>query len=83
MVGLMIIFSGSKMWWKNGLAHRVNGPAIDNVGGDKFWMQQNQLHRINGPAVTRSDNSVEYWVNGNIVTEFESMFISNQGFPNG
>ncbi|MFL9610951.1 hypothetical protein ACKF11_12770 [Methylobacillus sp. Pita2] len=49
------------IWYKNGLMHRDNGPAVELVttGGDirKSWYRNGLRHRTDGPAhqVTRED----------------------------
>lgn len=43
---------GNKHWKnKEGLFHRVDGPAVENVNGGKYWLQNGKFHRIDGPAV--------------------------------
>jgi hypothetical protein len=41
---------GSKLWYKDGVLHREDGPAIEHANGDKFWYRDGKLHRLDGPA---------------------------------
>jgi antitoxin component YwqK of YwqJK toxin-antitoxin module len=39
-------------YYKNGLLHRENGPAIEwFVDGTKMWFIKNERHNENGPAI--------------------------------
>lgn len=40
-----------KSWYKNGLLHREDGPAIEYETGEKHWYINGLLHRDDGPAV--------------------------------
>jgi len=51
----------TRIWYKHGVIHRDNGPALVRENGDQLWIRNNQLHRINGPAVTYIDGSAEWW----------------------
>jgi hypothetical protein len=63
-----------KRWYKNGLLHREDGPAIERSNGTKFWYIKDNLYREDGPAVESNKISewfqygangiVEHWVNG-------------------
>ena len=41
---------GNKAWYQNGLLHRLDGPAIEDIYGDKMWCQNGLRHRLDGPA---------------------------------
>ena len=47
--------NGNKYWYKNGLLHRTDGPAVERADGNKSWWQNDKLHRTDGPAVERAD----------------------------
>ena len=56
-----------KVYIKDGLKHRLNGPAeIHLNSGKKIWFKMGKKHRIGGPAVEYPDKpeSNEYWVDG-------------------
>ena len=56
---------GNKRWRnKNGVFHRLDGPAVEPSNGDKQWYLNGVLHREGGPAIERSDGSKEWWLNG-------------------
>ena len=42
--------------------------------GSKLWDSSGFSHRLNGPAVIWADGTIEYWLNGKPVTEYEIMF---------
>ena len=69
--------NGSQFWAYHGLLHRSNGPAIVDLARNisSYWAN-GKCHRLDGPARTLADGSVEYWVNGCKLTEFEFMFIN-------
>ena len=75
--------NGDHEWWVNGNIHRLNGPARiwgnDIFGSNNIeWWKNGVVHRLNGPAITRPSGAVEYWIDGNYVTEYELMFLSHQ-----
>jgi hypothetical protein len=39
-------------WYRNGLIHRDDGPAIIYHNGGEVWYQNGQIHREEGPAYT-------------------------------
>jgi hypothetical protein len=56
---------GSKMWKnKEGLYHRENGPAVENINGDKEWYVNGQLHREDGPACEYANGDNLWYING-------------------
>jgi hypothetical protein len=54
---------GTKYWFKNGIFHREDGPAVEYTDGSKYWYQYGYLHRIDGPAVKMSDGYKLYFLN--------------------
>ncbi len=59
-----IMNDGTQEWWKNGLRHRENGPAILYPDGGEEWWFNGQLHRQDGPAVITADGEKSWWVHG-------------------
>lgn len=61
-------------WYKNGVLHRENGPAVVNywLGKKKYleeWYKGGQLHREDGPALVEYNEegqkiTEEYYLNG-------------------
>jgi len=41
---------GAVFYYKNGLLHREDGPAIEYPNGGKSWYKNGKLHREDGPA---------------------------------
>lgn len=52
--------SGSKVWYRYGGKHRVNGPAAIFVTGEIGYYEYGLLHRYNGPALITQKGS-KYW----------------------
>ena len=48
--GLVVNKSGTQEWYKNGLLHREDGPAVVYLIGIREWYQNGRLHRVDGPA---------------------------------
>lgn len=51
------------IFYRNGLIHREDGPAIIAKNGDRFWYFDNQLHRLGGPAELRFIDKYRGWYN--------------------
>lgn len=51
--------SGNWYWYKHGILHRDDGPAVC-INGDYQWFNNGVLHREDGPAFVRT-NGEEYW----------------------
>jgi len=47
-------------WFKNGLRHREDGPAVEWADGDKEWYQNGLRHREDGPALEYASGA-KYW----------------------
>lgn len=57
-------------WFKNGLLHRDNGPAVITKSGTKEWYKRGKLHRTDGPAVEDDKlKNYEYWYEGKLHRE--------------
>jgi hypothetical protein len=54
-----------KIWYKNGLMHRKDGPAYESDNYDyKEWNINGERHREDGPARVWSEGFGEWWLNG-------------------
>lgn len=57
-------------YWRDGLRHRINGPAIiEGVGDDHeghMWYYKGELHRDDGPAAIYKDGSTSWYCHGMI-----------------
>ena len=78
MIELQISESGSKWWWVDSTLHRDNGPSIIKTSGYQAWYNYDKWHRTDGPARILDNGSVEYWINGNQVSEYELMFMNER-----
>jgi hypothetical protein len=62
--GIAVWEDGTKIWYKNGKYHRLDGPAvIRHVSGEEVWYKNGKLHRINGPSYKRKDGRKEWHIN--------------------
>lgn len=67
VTGMTIDSWGQKRWYKKGILHREDGPAIivDGIVRHEEWYFDGLRHRIGGPAVTFFDDLIKVWlVNG-------------------
>jgi hypothetical protein len=61
--GLNII-NGDKFWYKDGLPHREDGPAIIYKNGYVAYCIHGKYHREDGPAVRNCDGSLNWYIDG-------------------
>ena len=55
---------GDKVWYKDGLLHREDGPTVEYFSGTKVWYKEGDFHREDGPAIERSNGDKEWWKGG-------------------
>ena len=60
-----------KIYHKQGLLHRTNGPAIIQPDGTKEWYYMGNHHRADGPAIVKPDGSMLWFIKGKQYTEHE------------
>lgn len=58
--------NGGKRWIRNGLAHRLDGPAVEDADGYKAWYLDGKRHRIDGPALIYPNGSKTWYRYGKI-----------------
>ena len=63
--GLRINKYGTKIWYKDGLVHREDGPAIIWPDGSNFWYKDDIFHRDDGPAIICPDGTDFWYKDGN------------------
>jgi len=52
-------------YYKNGVAHRTDGPAIrHNIWNGEYWYFEGQLHRLDGPSETGYQDEKIYHIHG-------------------
>jgi hypothetical protein len=56
--------NGCKQWRKDGLIHRVDGPAEVHPNGSKVWIQNGLLHRVGGPAIEFYPSGNSWYIQG-------------------
>ena len=54
---------GVERWFKDGMLHREDGPAVID-SGDEYWYKDGKLHREDGPAVIHKDGTKFWYKNG-------------------
>jgi len=59
MDSIEIDMYGDKYWYRDGVMHRDDGPAIEFANGSKVWRVHGKLHREDGPAIIYFNE--EYW----------------------
>jgi hypothetical protein len=52
---------GNVYYYRNGLIHRDDGPAVEYPDGSMYWYQNDQLHREDGPAVVLPSVGIMEW----------------------
>ena len=64
---------GYKIWFNNGLRHRLNAPAVEGPEGDKAYYVNGRLHNENGPALINKFGKEEWHIEGiKYTTEFNA-----------
>ncbi len=59
----LILSGGAQMSFnKNGLKHKVDGPAVKFRNGDELYFKNGLLHNDNGPAIKYKDGHKEYFL---------------------
>lgn len=51
-------------WYRNGLLHREDGPAIDFRNNRQDWYLNGLRHRTDGPAITHADGTEVWYFHG-------------------
>jgi len=69
--GCLINNDNDKAWFKNGLKHREDGPAIDCVIGNRWWYKNGKNHREDGPAIEFADGDKQWYLNDIYYSEQE------------
>jgi hypothetical protein len=59
-----IYHDGTIIWRKNGLTHRVGGPAILRANGELQWFEDGKPHRLDGPAQIDAKGNETWFING-------------------
>lgn len=59
--GSVTYHDGMRVWYRDGIIHRDDGPALTTRFGKKFWYRDGSYHRDDGPAITDDRNGAKYW----------------------
>jgi hypothetical protein len=59
-IGVAEYPDGTKIWYKEGKEHRIDGPAIEYPDGTKEWYKEGKLHCLDRPAREYPDGE-KYW----------------------
>ncbi len=62
--------NGISFWSYRGKLHREGGPAVES-DDHKRWYRYGVKHREDGPAIEKRDGAVEWWLDGQELTEEE------------
>ena len=60
-----------KEWYKNGVLHREDGPAMELINEDKHWYINGERHREDGPAIEYGNGTKEWYINNKSYTKEE------------
>lgn len=69
--GRNVDIEGNIFWYKDGLLHREDGPAIEYKGGSKGWWIEGRLHREDGPAIEYQNGAKQWFLNDIEYTEVD------------
>jgi len=58
-----IVDKNGTQYYKNGVLHRTDGPAVEWPDGTKFWYINGLRHRIGAPAVEFLDGTKSWYIN--------------------
>ena len=62
---------GCTIWYRNGIVHRGDGPAIERADGTREWFAEGMRHCDTGPAVTSPDGGRRWFIHGKELSEAE------------
>ena len=63
--------NGTETWYKDGLFHRDDGPALIRPDGSKYWYLDGKSHREDGPAIELAGGSKSWWLNDKLIAKGE------------
>lgn len=69
----------TKRYKKNGILHRIGGPAIEFSNGEKHYYQDGILHREDGPAIEGTTQAKAYYFKGRLHREDGPAIINISG----
>lgn len=63
--------NGTRIWFKGGIVHREDGPAIEHSDGTCEWYVEGIRHCQTGPAFISGDGKRRWFVHGQELNEIE------------
>jgi len=73
--------NGAKIWWRHGIRHRVDGPAVeDPVNNSYSWYVDGKRHRLGGPAMEWMSGIREWYLGGVRYLEDEYWYALWEGY---
>ena len=68
---------GNKIWTnKEGVLHRLGGPAYEDIDGTKQCWQNGERHRLDGPEIELADGRKGWCKNGRTFKNKDTFFRS-------
>jgi hypothetical protein len=55
---------GNRSYYRDGVLHRLDGPATISRHGDQYWYRAGLRHRDDGPAITSRNDMLQFWTDG-------------------
>ena len=74
----VLLTNGDQIWYKNGVIHREDGPAVITDGGGYHWMQNGEYHRESGPAI-EDDETKSWYIHGKLHREDGPAVVDSDG----
>lgn len=72
----------TEVWWRNGVKHRIGGPALKRFDGYEEWWQNGMLHREDGPAKFWPTNHISDWyLDGEWIPTNQLKVIDTSNYP--
>lgn len=56
-------------YYKNGVLHRTDGPAVRYIWGEEYWYFEGKRHRLDGPSQTSRRGEKTYHIHGECLKE--------------
>lgn len=67
---------GIEYWYKDGMLHREDGPAMTYENGTTVWYKDDKIHREDGPAVEYVDGTKVWYKEGLLHREDGPAYVS-------
>lgn len=71
---------GYTRWYKDGVPHREDGPALYGKNGYEVWMKDGRVHREDGPAII-SKRGNHWYLDGTQYSYEKWIKVVDQRYP--